>query len=415
MRTSPAAYKLIEKEEVGSKARYVKSYQRPVWPKYQSGPTIGIGYDLGQTAARTIRADWGGLVDDEMLEAMVSCSGHTGTAGQRKTREVRSKILIPWDLALKVHKEKVIPRWEAGLLKVMPSARELHGNSFGALLSISFNRGLGVWSATGDRYKEGRAIRSLVAERRYAAVPAQIRSMARLWDGPPLVPRRHKEADLFEEGLRKMAKKPKEEVDPIDVDPVEDEEPKLTRREVRSLQEQLKSMGYHEVGTVDGTVGSRTVAAIAAFMKDRGIDGHATATREVLEAVDRAEEEGFARPIAKERAEASEETVAEEIKTVEKADDAAKASGANKVLSWIMGLGATVTAFFKGVLDNVEGALQSPAYAEVKGFFYDNAVILALGVLGIAVLIWYKANQAEKSALSAKQATVEAFREGRLT
>lgn len=418
MRTSPAAYRLIEKEEVGSKERYVKSYQRPVWPKYQSGPTVGIGYDLGQTDAKTIRADWKGLVSDEMLEVMASCSGHKGEEGKRKTAEVRNKILIPWDLALKVHKEKVIPRWEARLLRVMPNARELHGDSFGSLMSISFNRGMGVWTLSGDRYKEGRAIRSLVAQGKHAGVPAQIESMARLWSGPPLPQRRMKEAKLFREGLSKMKRKPADDVEPIDVDPDDDDEAaeiSLTRREVRSMQEQLKSMGYHEVGEVDGYVGSRTVAAVAAFMRDRNIDGRPSVSRKILSDVDGAEESGFHRPIAKERAEASEEKVAKEIETVQKADDAAKASGTNKVMSWIMGLGASITAVFKGVIDNIESAFGSPTYDAIKEFFADNMVLLALGVVGIAVIIWYKANQAEKSAIQAKDATVEAFREGRLT
>lgn len=421
MRTSSAAYKLIEKEEVGSKARYVKNYQRPVWPKYASGPTVGIGYDLGQTDAKTIRADWSGLVDDDMLEAMVGCSGFTSEAGRRKTAEVKNRILIPWDLALKVHKEKVIPRWEARLLKAMPNARKLHGHSFGALLSISFNRGIGVWtlkqskSDAKDRFREGRAIRALISQGRFDEVPTQIRSMKRLWSGPPLPARRDKEAALFEQGLKKMGREP----EPIEVDPVDEDddvqEAALTRREVRSMQEQLKAMGYHEVGEVDGHVGSRTVAAIAAFMKDRNIKGKPTASREILMEVDAADEQGFARPISKERAEASEDKVAKEIETVDRADDAAKASSTNKILSWFLGLGATISAFFKGILDNIESAFESPTYAAIKEFFYDNMLLLAVGLIGIAALIWYKANQAEKSAIKAKDATVEAFREGRLT
>lgn len=41
---------------------------------------------------------------------------------------------------------------------------------------------------------------------------------------------------------------------------------------VRAVQERLRALGYHEVGSVDGKMGPRTRAAILAFRADNGLD-----------------------------------------------------------------------------------------------------------------------------------------------
>lgn len=201
MRSSQDAFDLIVREEVSSKALYIKRYQRPVWPGERSGPTVGIGYDLGQTERTTIRSDWSGRVSSAMVEAMVSCSGHTGSTGQAKTAQVKNKILIPWDLAIAVHEERVVPRWEARLAKSLPNTGKLHPDSFGALLSLIFNRGTS-FNLSGDRYREMRAIKAHMKAERFDAIPNELRSMKRLWTLTGLRKRRDAEARLFERGLQ---------------------------------------------------------------------------------------------------------------------------------------------------------------------------------------------------------------------
>src|SRR3546814_7877606 len=55
---SPASVDLIVRYEVGSRARYEARYQRPIWPGLHSGPTIGIGSDLGMQSVGVIRQIW---------------------------------------------------------------------------------------------------------------------------------------------------------------------------------------------------------------------------------------------------------------------------------------------------------------------------------------------------------------------
>lgn len=230
MRSSQAAFDLIVREEVSSEKVYRSRYQRPEWPGVQSGPTVGIGYDLGQTSAATIRADWGDRVDANTLEAMVSCAGKTGAAGRVHTAKVRNQILIPWEMALDVHKDCVVPRWEARLAKALPNTDALSGDCFGALLSLAFNRGTS-FSQAGERYREMRAIKAHMAAERFSAIPAEFRSMKRIWpDVPGLQARREREAKLFERGLKQ---KPIPQPAPPDVEPTPDVDapkPGLLRR-----------------------------------------------------------------------------------------------------------------------------------------------------------------------------------------
>jgi GH24 family phage-related lysozyme (muramidase) len=75
---------------------------------------------------------------------------------------------------------------------------------FGVLVSLVYNRGAGM-NDSGDNpgnRAEMRAIREAVATDRFGDIPAQLRSMERLWPvGNGLRDRREREAKLFEVGL----------------------------------------------------------------------------------------------------------------------------------------------------------------------------------------------------------------------
>jgi hypothetical protein len=201
MRISKRAFDLCVGHEVTSKAYYEKHYMRPEWPGLQSGPTVGIGYDLGQASRSKIVADWTGLVSGDMLLAMASCAGYTGEAGRSKTAAVKNQISIPWDAALKVFETRDVPQWTAGVLQRVPGAEKLPPSCLGVLFDIAYNRGHS-WSKPGNRYDEMREIRRLVGAGEWSKVPAQIRSMKRLWPGVAGLLRRCEDrAKLWEYGL----------------------------------------------------------------------------------------------------------------------------------------------------------------------------------------------------------------------
>lgn len=200
-RISKRAFDLCVGHEVTSKAYYEKHYIKPEWPGLSSGPTVGIGYDLGQASRSKIVNDWTGLVSANMLLTMASCAGYTGEAGRTKTAAVKNQISIPWDAALKVFAERDVPQWTAEVLQRVPGADKLPPSCLGVLFDLAYNRGHS-WSMSGERYREMRNIKALVGRGEWDKVPAEIRSMKRLWPNTKgLLRRCDDRAKLWEYGL----------------------------------------------------------------------------------------------------------------------------------------------------------------------------------------------------------------------
>lgn len=205
---SQRAFDFIVAKEVTDRAAYDRGYNRPTWPGASSGVTVGIGYDLGQTSAEQIVADWSPHLSDTMVETMASCSGVTGGAAQGLTAQVRSSIDVPWVAALAVFRDSSMPRWVGIVRKALPNTAKLSPDCLGALVSLTYNRGPS-FSKAGERYTEMRAIKQHMADMNLAAIPGEIRSMKRLWpDLRGLRDRRDGEADMFEQGLSASAAPP---------------------------------------------------------------------------------------------------------------------------------------------------------------------------------------------------------------
>ncbi len=200
---SEAALQLILACEVSSSQEYSLLYQAPSWPQGQSGVTIGVGYDLGYVSAAQFRADWGGRLDSAVLARLGAVCGVSGPAAQAHLAGLRD-IAIPWPVAEDMFRTRTIPDHAARTRQALANTDLLSPDSFGALVSLVYNRGA-AFTATGDRYREMRAIRDAMARRDFAAIPAQFRAMKRLWQNVPglagLVTRREREALLFAGGL----------------------------------------------------------------------------------------------------------------------------------------------------------------------------------------------------------------------
>jgi len=201
---SQDAIDLIIEEEVSSEATYRRLYEHPTWPGVRSGPTVGIGYDLGQTNAAVIRKDWSPHLPADMVTAMVSVAGIHGTPGQAATARIRNKVQVPWETAEEVFLARDVPRWIAIVRAHLANTDELGPDCLGALVSLTFNRGPS-FDEDGPRYREMRAIKACMAAGNFAAIPAELRLMKRIWPNKSergLVLRREHEAQLFERGLK---------------------------------------------------------------------------------------------------------------------------------------------------------------------------------------------------------------------
>jgi hypothetical protein len=187
-KVSAGGVKLMVDLETGGKAYYEQVYGgRPVWPKAQSGITIGVGYDLGYNTEATFRRDWqvlGTAVLDRFVNA--GCIGaHPPRKSAAAMRAIRAKvrdIVISWDTANDVFKATSLPKFALICHRALPNCDLLHGDCFGALVALTFNRGPS-YPRKGDRYREMRAIKAAMQSREFPRIPGLFRTMIRIWVG----------------------------------------------------------------------------------------------------------------------------------------------------------------------------------------------------------------------------------------
>jgi hypothetical protein len=185
--------------EVGSRQRYERDYQRPIWPRGMSGVTLGIGYDLGVTNKSQIREDWEPLLSEADLVALLSVQGVTGPAAQRLARSI-SQVVIPLAMAEQVFYNRTLPQFAAKTRAAFPGIQRLPADAQGMMLSLVYNRGPAT--GPGARRREMAQLQRLLRGSAPALdeLAAQFESMMRLWpgaEGEGLRKRRQREADVM--------------------------------------------------------------------------------------------------------------------------------------------------------------------------------------------------------------------------
>jgi hypothetical protein len=188
-------------EEVGSRAYYDTHCARPDYPGGASGVTIGVGYDLGYQS--NFEADWAGVLLADQIGRLKACLGLKGVTAREAIDSV-SDIIVPWRSAWTVFLKRSLPDQVVLTRATFPSPAPPPPLCLGALVSLVYNRGPAMEDSPdhpGNR-REMRQIRDAMARGDFAAVPALLRSMKRLWPADSdLFERREHEAQLFEEGL----------------------------------------------------------------------------------------------------------------------------------------------------------------------------------------------------------------------
>jgi hypothetical protein len=384
---SKESFDLIVNEEVSGQAAYNKRYRNPEWPGEQSGVTGGIGYDFGQQSRAQVIADWKGKIPDAMLNALAKTCGVTGIAAKRLAANLRTVVDIPWETALDVFSNHDVPRYLAMLRRALPGVELLSPHCQGVLLSITFNRGAS-YGLPGPRYAEMRDIKACVKSGNLARIPALIRSMKRLWPpGSGLLGRRDREAALFEKGLADHHP----EHFAADVAPVPD--PEVVAR----VQEQLRNLGYYQVGAIDGslTPKGKTEDAILAFRNKNGLPLTPTIDDQFLVAL------AHATPpeVSDERASATAEDL--------RAQNSETISFTDKVKGWGGKLFGSASGFggagaLAVITDKATAVTNAKEAVGGLGLTTQSIVIiigivLALAVCaGVGLLIWHVANEIEK-------------------
>lgn len=198
MKLSDAGLELLLEHEVGGgKAYFDKYLSTPTWPGFESGITIGIGYDLGYATETAFKTHWSSL-DEGILERLQKSLGVKGL-NARPFVSAFKDIKIDWDLALEVFTTHTCAQHTLNMLRFAPAAVDLPPDAQAALFSLVFNRGT---STKGERRVEMAQIAQVISAGQPEKVPFLIRQMKRLWpQGSGLVRRREDEAKLWEQAF----------------------------------------------------------------------------------------------------------------------------------------------------------------------------------------------------------------------
>ena len=192
---------LMITEEDGSQNYYLKTESGFSWPGGSSGPTVGCGYDCAYSTPDEIRKDWSAYIDAARVEILVTAAGKAGAAGREFVLEHRHALTITWDECMRQFQGHELLKWEGIVRAHLPNTELLSGDSFGAVTSLTYNRGPS-FDSPGSRYIEMRNIKAHMAAKRFDLIPNEFLAMRRLWPtGGDLWNRRGHEALLFRDGL----------------------------------------------------------------------------------------------------------------------------------------------------------------------------------------------------------------------
>jgi GH24 family phage-related lysozyme (muramidase) len=207
---SSRASDLIVACEVTSQSAYSSRYTHAIWPRGESGATIGIGYDIGYSSPDELTADWSKYIPDKDI-AILAAACHKKGAAAKAILQRLHKVSIPWSIATKQFYAEAQPRYVRMTEQALPNTGELGEDSLGALVSLVYNRGTS-FHLLGSRYQEMRNIRAHMAAKDFKKIPGEILSMRRIWKGRPdmrgVVIRRTAEAALFKYGLEHAKSNP---------------------------------------------------------------------------------------------------------------------------------------------------------------------------------------------------------------
>lgn len=197
------AFDFIVAKEDSDENYYRAHYRHFEWPEGASGPTVGIGYDCGYCTKEEIARDWSGIIPDDQVAILQSAAGLKGSAAANFVQLRGRFVTIEWGPAIAEFARREIPKWYSRVVKVLTNLEKLPPTCRGVLLSVAYNRGSEGYHVKDARHAEMYAIGQHMQKEEFDKIPAELRSMKRLWPNVKgLLKRREDEAILFEQGLK---------------------------------------------------------------------------------------------------------------------------------------------------------------------------------------------------------------------
>lgn len=202
MQISAKAFQFIVAQEDGSETYYDRTESHFDWPGGSSGPTVGVGYDLGYVTVNECVNDWTGIVTPDTINKMIEGCGMTANRAHIFVQNMRTEVSITWAQAMQEFSDREIPKWEHRMELALPNWGLLSPDCKGALLSLGYNRGTAGFLSNLPRFREMYQIREAMGAGKLPLIPGLIRAMVRIWpSSSDLRRRRVLEAQLFAEGL----------------------------------------------------------------------------------------------------------------------------------------------------------------------------------------------------------------------
>lgn len=196
-----AAFTLIRNFEVSSPTVYDSLYRHPIWPEGVSGVTFGIGYDLGYATRDELDRDWPklSLADRDLLATVLGIRGQPAGAAKQKVASVD----VPYRLAEEQFRA-FLPYPTKQTEIAFPNCEKLSDDSFGALVSLVYNRGPAHERNSTKRVEMYQIFQAMSSGQRVQIekIPSYILAMRQQWPNVRgLQLRRQAEAALFARGL----------------------------------------------------------------------------------------------------------------------------------------------------------------------------------------------------------------------
>lgn len=197
---SPAAVALIVRHEIISEGYYAKALQGFACPGDRSGPTAGIGSDLGVQTRGTIRDVWS---IHPGVERMTTASGKVGFGPCRSWRTAHKDIRTPLPLAQEVFATKLLPRYYRMAAKAFRKTWDrLPPDAQGGLTATVYVRGASLEDAPGSHMREEMRVIAYECDTDVRCIATQHRRMCPRFAGRKdqagLCKRLNETADLIE-------------------------------------------------------------------------------------------------------------------------------------------------------------------------------------------------------------------------
>ena len=197
---SPAAVALIVRHEIISEGYYAKALQGFACPGDRSGPTVGIGSDLGVQTRGTIRDVWS---IHPGVERMTTASGKVGFGPCRNWRTAHKDIRTPLPLAQEVFATKLLPRYYRMAASAFRKIWDrLPPDAQGGLTATVYVRGASLEDAPGSHMREEMRVIAYQCDADVRCIATQHRRMCPRFAGRKdqagLCKRLNETADLIE-------------------------------------------------------------------------------------------------------------------------------------------------------------------------------------------------------------------------